>query len=128
MWPNLQETADLVTFTEEILNGKLHFFVNCFFVSAVSRICACSCFKITNQTYIDWTFTKARPLKVLFVIFDVLIFPTFTWLLLQIPLFKEFIIFLIKFYYVLKLQDLSTPDSKMEALSEETISTWEFPF
>ena len=24
MWPNLQETADLVTFTEEILNGKLH--------------------------------------------------------------------------------------------------------
>ena len=26
MRPNLQETADLVTFTEEILNGKLHFF------------------------------------------------------------------------------------------------------
>ena len=25
MRPNLQETADLVTFTEEILNGKLHF-------------------------------------------------------------------------------------------------------
>ena len=25
MWPNLQETVDLVTFTEEILNGKLHF-------------------------------------------------------------------------------------------------------
>ena len=25
MWPNLQETADLITFTEEILNGKLHF-------------------------------------------------------------------------------------------------------
>ena len=25
MWPNLQETADLVTFTEEILNGKRHF-------------------------------------------------------------------------------------------------------
>ena len=25
MWPNLKETADLVTFTEEILNGKLHF-------------------------------------------------------------------------------------------------------
>ena len=24
MWPNLQETTDLVTFTEEILNGKLH--------------------------------------------------------------------------------------------------------
>ena len=25
MWPNPQETADLVTFTEEILTGKLHF-------------------------------------------------------------------------------------------------------
>ena len=24
MWPNPQETADLVTFTEEILNGKLY--------------------------------------------------------------------------------------------------------
>ena len=25
MWPNTQENADLITFTEEILNGKLHF-------------------------------------------------------------------------------------------------------
>ena len=25
MWPNPQETADLVTFTKEILNGKLYF-------------------------------------------------------------------------------------------------------
>ena len=25
MWPNPQETTDLVTFTEEILNGKLYF-------------------------------------------------------------------------------------------------------
>ena len=25
MWPNLQFPADLVAFTEEILNGKLHF-------------------------------------------------------------------------------------------------------
>ena len=25
MWPNPQETADLVKFTEETLNGKLHF-------------------------------------------------------------------------------------------------------
>ena len=25
MWPNPQETADSVTFTGEILNGKLHF-------------------------------------------------------------------------------------------------------
>ena len=25
MWPNPQETADLITFTEESLNGNLHF-------------------------------------------------------------------------------------------------------
>ena len=25
MWPNPQETKDLVTFTEEIFHGKLHF-------------------------------------------------------------------------------------------------------
>ena len=25
MWPNLQETAGFVTFTKEILDGKLHF-------------------------------------------------------------------------------------------------------
>ena len=25
MRPNMQETADLTTFTEEIINGKLHF-------------------------------------------------------------------------------------------------------
>ena len=25
MWPNPQETEDLVTFTEEIFNGKLQF-------------------------------------------------------------------------------------------------------
>ena len=28
MWPNPEEGADLVTFTEEILNGKLHFLRN----------------------------------------------------------------------------------------------------
>ena len=28
MWPNPEETANLVTFTEEILNGKLHFLCN----------------------------------------------------------------------------------------------------
>ena len=30
MEQNPQETADLVRFTEEILNGRLHFFVQCF--------------------------------------------------------------------------------------------------
>ena len=29
MWLNLQETADLVSFTEKILNGKFHCFVQC---------------------------------------------------------------------------------------------------
>ena len=29
MWPILQFPADLVTLTEKILNGKLHFFVQC---------------------------------------------------------------------------------------------------
>ena len=28
MWPNPQLPADLVTFTEEFLNGKLHFLCN----------------------------------------------------------------------------------------------------
>ena len=28
MWPNLQFPADLVKFTDEILNGKLHFLCN----------------------------------------------------------------------------------------------------
>ena len=31
MRPNPQETADLLTFTEEILNGKLHFLCCVFF-------------------------------------------------------------------------------------------------
>ena len=26
MWPNLQESVDLVTFTEEVFNRQLHFF------------------------------------------------------------------------------------------------------
>ena len=28
MWPNPQETEDMVTFMEEILNEKLHFLCN----------------------------------------------------------------------------------------------------
>ena len=31
MWPNPQESEDSVTFSEETLNGKLHFFVQWFF-------------------------------------------------------------------------------------------------
>ena len=29
MWTHPQEAADLITFTEEILNGKLHFLFQC---------------------------------------------------------------------------------------------------
>ena len=36
MRPNPQETAGLITFTEEILNGKLHFLCN---VTIAHRIC-----------------------------------------------------------------------------------------
>ena len=35
MWPNPQETADLVKFTEEIFNKKLHYFVQFSLVSLV---------------------------------------------------------------------------------------------
>ena len=35
MQPNLEKTADLVTFTEEIFNGKLHFL--CSIVAAIKR-------------------------------------------------------------------------------------------
>ena len=35
MWPDPQETADLVTFTEEILNGKLHFLCSERFLASV---------------------------------------------------------------------------------------------
>ena len=39
MRANPQETGDLVTFTEEMLNGKLHFLCSvCYVVSAVSRL------------------------------------------------------------------------------------------
>ena len=40
MWPNPQIPADLVTFTEEIHNGKLHF------LCSVNGV-----FKVSNQTY-----------------------------------------------------------------------------
>ena len=32
MWPHPQETADLVTFTEEVLDGKLHFLCSVVFI------------------------------------------------------------------------------------------------
>ena len=38
MWPNPQETAGLVTFTEEICNGKLHFLCNdyCYTIKTIT--------------------------------------------------------------------------------------------
>ena len=44
MQPNTQETADLVTFTEEILNGKLHFLcsvrkIRCRYSEGVAQRC-----------------------------------------------------------------------------------------
>ena len=51
MWPNPQETADFVTFTEEILNGKLHFLCSAIYV-------------ITNS---DTTFKTVYDLNVLVV-------------------------------------------------------------
>ena len=41
MWPNLQETTNLVTFTEEIVNGKLHFL--CSVTIYLSRIIIKAC-------------------------------------------------------------------------------------
>ena len=38
MWPNPQFPADLVTFTKEILNGKLHFFVQCLLSTEMKKI------------------------------------------------------------------------------------------
>ena len=41
MWPNRQETVDLVTFTEEILNGKLHFLCNVVTSTSIGTTSAC---------------------------------------------------------------------------------------
>ena len=43
MWPNPQETGDLVTFPEEMLNGKLHF------------LCSAYCNKCILRSHaLDW--------------------------------------------------------------------------
>ena len=47
MWPNPQETADLVTFTREIINGKLHF------------LCSENVYQIPKQTFFrEFDFSK----------------------------------------------------------------------
>ena len=40
MWPNPQETTDFVTYTKEILNGKLYFFVQCIYNRASQKLYA----------------------------------------------------------------------------------------
>ena len=40
MWPNLQFPEDLVTFTEEILNGKLHFLCSANYAIFPNNFCA----------------------------------------------------------------------------------------
>ena len=47
MWPNPQETADLITFTKIILNGKLHFLC-----SDWRRGCNKGHFYILSKTYL----------------------------------------------------------------------------
>ena len=49
MWPNPQVTADLVTFTEEIRNGKLHFFCACEFHRLVQELKLGLCRKDTED-------------------------------------------------------------------------------
>ena len=50
MWPNPQETADLVTFTEEILKGKLHF---CAVKETVTHVFSGEFCKIFKNTYFE---------------------------------------------------------------------------
>ena len=38
MWPNPRETADLITFTEAILNGKLHFLYSDFKIATFNLL------------------------------------------------------------------------------------------
>ena len=61
MWPNRQFPADLVTFTEEILNGKLHFLCSVFCqslcpVSYIGRWV--TLFMRSNWESSDWDLTR----------------------------------------------------------------------
>ena len=52
MWPNPQETVDLGTFTEEILNGKLFFFAvyETYFVIDIPEMLHKQLFKLPLRT------------------------------------------------------------------------------
>ena len=53
MWPNLHETAHLVAFTKEIVNGKRHFLCN------INTIV----FTQMNQKYCDFQIPKHKKLQ-----------------------------------------------------------------
>ena len=52
MCPNSQQTADLVTFTEEILNRKLHFLCSATLQFLVTWMTALSILKLKNSVEI----------------------------------------------------------------------------
>ena len=61
MWPNPEETADLVKFPEEILNGFN--FIFCSVVCSLMRLL--SSFKLQNSSMeISFTFTSESPMKI----------------------------------------------------------------
>ena len=64
MWPNLQETADLVTFTEEILNRKLHLLCS---VKSINQILIVVFRKLVNLLthQIDIAFFLRNPADIL---------------------------------------------------------------
>ena len=51
MWPNPQKTADLVTFTEEILNGELHFLCSVTYMEITSKILKTSMIEIYGNRF-----------------------------------------------------------------------------
>ena len=65
MLPNPQKTADLVTFTENIFNGKLHFLCSAgFFWPVFSRIRTESKIKPGQRKPVFWhIFLGERPLE-----------------------------------------------------------------
>ena len=56
MWPKSQQTTDLVTFTEEIYNGKLHFLYSD--VEFTIKTFNNKCFTVTKSKIILYTNTK----------------------------------------------------------------------
>ena len=66
MWPNPQETADLVTFTEEILDGKLHFLCTVYWRS-LSRIISEN-LGSSGGKHLWWSSVLVKPLSLWFTI------------------------------------------------------------